>query len=125
MVAAVVVVVLTIIVVVMIIVLIVVTKKNNNGCSSSLSTASSETLPLRPRRLPLQPLLLSRLSIAVAEVIYFASPAEVLFDGAGRLKASPDGLVSAAWRHWQLWWIALCSVAVMTVSACFAKISET
>lgn len=27
-------------------------------------------------------------------VIYFASPAEVLFDGAGRLKASPDGLVS-------------------------------
>ena len=31
------------------------------------------------------------------KVIYFASPAEVLFDDAGQLQASKDGLVSAAW----------------------------
>ena len=30
-------------------------------------------------------------------MIYFASPAEVLFDDAGQLQASKDGLVSAAW----------------------------
>lgn len=30
-------------------------------------------------------------------MIYFASPAEVLFDEKGQLKASRDGLVSDAW----------------------------
>ena len=31
------------------------------------------------------------------QVIYFASPAEVLFDESGQLQASKDGLVSVAW----------------------------
>ena len=33
-----------------------------------------------------------------AEVIYFASPAEVLFDEKGQLKSSKEGLLSVAWR---------------------------
>ena len=37
------------------------------------------------------------------KVIYFASPAEVLFDDAGQLQASKDGLVSATWLAPSLW----------------------
>lgn len=42
-------------------------------------------------------MVLSSTLLVALQVIYFASPAEVLFDDCGQLQASKDGLVSVAW----------------------------